>query len=1175
MKHLVSAVGLVLTIAVTASAQILSGSLSGAVTDPSGHVIVGASVILTSEVSDEERFTATNEVGDFIFTGLAPGSYMIRVEAKGFRALERKNSIVGAAARLAVGKLQLEVGALAESVTVSAQGQPVATTTTSQQAVLDSKQVLMISVRGRDPISLLRLIPAVQQGVDSDSFGGSYAVTAPKIAGGVRNTFYVDGVNAGDQGDGANFSGATNLDAIGEVNVQVGAYTAEYGLKSGAQINYITKRGGDRFHGAAYWYDRNEFFNANSWLGNHTNQRRPIYRYSTLGGNLGGPVPVKIPLLNPKGHQLFFFYSLDDTQTKEPQPINRWTLPSVLERQGDFSQSRATSGSLITVKDPSGINAPFPNNVIPSTRLSAASVAMMNILPTPNAQGAAGYNFITQEPSLDHPRRQHLYRFDLRPTNKDSFSIKHQTWYTKSAGIGVAAGASNWGLVPLHYDFTADIGNVAYTRIISPSILDEFSIGVFYSTENGPARDQAALDRILRSTYLALSGLRQFAPQNNPLGIIPWVNVGALPNASFYGTGVLAGETAGSNRTALIWYDGRYPLTGATTAFPITDNLTYVRGSHTFKAGVMREFERLAKARRGNFAGQFDFSNDSNDPGTTGYAFANMYIGHLQKYSEQLGRVGNNRYQTTWAFFVQDSWKVHRRLTVDIGLRIYKWNPPLNGGGEASAFTFERYDPTWGGHPPVLFKPVLTAQGRGAQNPLTGEILPASYIGLMAPGTGYGCNTAITPKAPCIFNGIVVQNDPTYVQGHGFNDPLPLQYDPRFGLAWDVFGDGKMAVRSSFGAFHDGTSGNLYEGGPAFQFQKDILYTDMNSYMTDSSATPPTSVTGNWRVGAKRPVTYEYTLAIQRDIGWHTVLDVAYFGSTTHHILQSWNFNALPAGVRFLPSSQDPTAPGKPLPDVFLRPITGFGDILVSGPATTSRYDSLQVQGNRRFVRGIELVGTFTYAGGTSNGWRQNNPLPSSAARSRNALVQQLVLNLSYVVDVPHGSRLIKVPASKWILDNWQLSGITTLANGVVSDVSLSTTDGFDFTGGGESCGVVQTGNAALPRSERTVDRWFNTSVFHRPSGRGDIGNNCNNAKFRLPGFNNHDASLFKNFPIKEGKVLQLRWEVYNLLNHTQSSSVDTTAQFNPAGVMTNSNFGKVTDARPERRMQFALRFSF
>src|SRR5205823_4252614 len=112
-------------------------------------------------------------------------------------------------------------------------------------------------------------------------------------------------------------------------------------------------------------------------------------------------------------------------------------------------------------------------------------------------------------------------------------------------------------------------------------------------------------------------------------------------------------------------------------------------------------------------------------------------------------------------------------------------------------------------------------------------------------------------------------------------------------------------------------------------------------------------------------------------------------------------------------------------------------------------------------------------------------------------------------------------------------------------------------------------------RSERTVDHWFNTSVFQRPSGRGDIGNNCNNAKFRLPGFNNFDWSLFKNFPIREAKTLQLRWELYNTFNHTQFSSVNTTAQFNPAGVMTNANFGQVTDARTERRMQLSLRFSF
>ncbi len=1103
---------------------------------------------------------------------MSPSAYTIRVEAKGFRAHERKNNVVLAAGRLAVGSLQLEVGSLAESVTVTAQGQEVATTTTSHQAVIDNKQVALISLRGRDPVSLLRILPGVQQGVDTDQFGGAFSVPVPEFQGRGGNTLYVDGVNGGDGGGGGNFSGATNIDAIAEVNVQMGAYTAEYGLKGGTQVNFITKRGGEQYHGTAYWYVRNEFFNANTWLGNHTSLpngvRRPVYRFSTQGGNIGGPVPVKIPVLNPKGNQMFFFYSLDDTQMKEPASIRQWTLPSMLERQGDFSQSAAKP------KDPLNNNAAFPGNVIPADRRNAASGAMMNLFPVPNAQGSAGYNFIIQEASLDHPRRQHLYRFDLRPTDKDSFSIKHQTWYTKSAGIEVAGRASTWGVLPARYDFTMDIANLSYTRIISPSMVNEFSMGVFYSTESGPPKDEAALKAIQRSTYPEINALKQYAPQNNPLGTIPWITVGSVPGASYEGRSAFDGNS----RSGLLWYDGRFPLTGADTAFPVSNNLTYMRGAHSFKFGAMREQERFGQGRSGTFPGQFGFDHNANDAGSTGYAYANMYIGHVFNYRESLGRVPNNRYQATWAFFAQDTWKVSRRLTLDLGLRFYKWTPPLNGGGEASAFTYDRYDPTWGGKPPVLFQPTSTAQGRRALNPLNQQILPANFIGLIVPGTGYTCGDPITPQNPCKINGIVTQNDPTYLGGKpGFFDPLPLQWDPRFGMAWDVFGDGKMAVRASVGVYHDATGGALTEGGPAFNFLKDIYFTDMNSYLTGTSATSVTSVAGPRKTGQKRPVTYNYTLGVQRELGWHTVLDVAYVGSKTYHNSRDWNFNALQAGVRFLPSSLDATNSNKPLPDQFLRPFVGFNDININMPATTSRYDSVQAQVNRRFVGGVELAGTFTYAGGTSNGWNQNNPLPSSAARSRSMNVQQLVFNLSYVIDIPGGSKLIKVPASKWVLDNWQFSGITTFANGGLSDIGTGsnlTSDNFDFSGGGESCGVIQTGDAKLVRGDRTDQRWFNTSVFQRPTGKGDLGNNCNNAKFRLPGFNNHDWSLFKNFPVREGKVLQLRWELYNTFNHTQYSTVDNNPKFNTAGVA-SSTFGKVTNARTERRMQLSLRFNF
>jgi len=1158
MRQLRLLVPLVLLLASDVSAQTTSGSMSGTVVDDTDQVVVAAEVVILNEDAGEERKGTTNEVGAFVFTALTPGPYTIRVERQGFKPLEVKGRVVLANNRLAVGTLRLQLGELTESVSVSARGETVATTVTSHQAVLDLKQVTNLSIRGRDPISLLKILPGVSLlANDQETFGGSFATPVPNIQGGRGQTIYVDGINGGDGGGGGNFSGATNLDAIAEVNVQMSAYTAEHGLKGGAQVNFITKRGGSEYHGTGYTYQRHQGLNATNFFNNRDGVPKPEYRYSTLGGNLGGPVP--------KTRNLFFFYSLDDTQLKNPQTLRRFMMPTERERRGDFSETRTTSGALITVRDPL-TSQPFPGNIIPTNRANAAGLALLNLLPMPNATGS-GYNFLTQEASIPHPRRQHLGRVDYRPTIKDSISFKYQTWFTRSVGWNVAGASARWGLVRQRYDFTADQAKIDYTRILGPNTVLEVATGAFYSTEDGAPEDDTALRGIQRSTYPALANLPQFAAIHNPLNLIPRVQWGTNLQSS-----------GNSDWNPNITYDGRWPIYGADTAVNGAINLTHTRGSHTFKTGVMREYERFGQARSGTFGGEFSFQNDTNNPNNTGFAFANAFLGQVTSYTESMGRVGDNRRQNTWAWFVQDTWKVNRKLTMDIGLRMYKWDHPLQGGGEASAFSFERFDPTWGGKPPVLFRPITTAQGRRALNPLTGEILPQTFVGQMVPGTGYTCGV-ITPKTPCQINGVVIQTDGSYIDGkRGFVETLPIQFDPRLGLAFAP--NQKTVIRVAGGAFHDGTGGSTFTGGSAYRFERVVRFTDLNSYLTGTSATTPINVSGTERENQKRPLTYRYTLGVQREIGWNVVLDLAYVGDTTHNISQDWNSNALPAGVRFRPESRDGTVnataanPGA-LPDVFLRPIVGFGDINISRPSGKSWYDSLQMQLTRRFTGGFELAGSYTWAKGFATGVNQNNPLPASVARTRSN-IQEHVVVASYMIDIPAGSRLVKWSPAKWVLDNWRISGISTFATGGFSNVTATYTDNFDFSGGGETCGnIVQTGDASLPSGDRTVVQWFDTRVFQRPTGRGDIGNNCYNAKVRLPGFNNHDVSLFKDFPVKGNQRLQFRWEIYNLFNHPQWNDVDTSAQFDATGRQTDVNFGKVISARNERRMQMSLRYSF
>lgn len=1134
--------------ACAAYAQTITGTISGTVVDSSGQVIPACAVALINERTGDSRNGATNEAGVFTFPAVQPGTYTVRIEHPGFQVFQKTGNVLTANERLSVGTLTLKIGSVTETVSVTSEGAAVQTDSSEHSALLTSNQLNMIAVRGRDIISMLRILPGVSYQGESESPGGGFGTGTPNIQG-TRNNWNsvtVDGLAGNDLGSPSVFSSTINLDAIGEVKVLLNNYRAEYGRNAGAFINMVTKSGTRDYHGSAYGYVRNEALNANDFFNNRNGLPKSLYRYNTVGFTFGGPIFIP-KLLSRSREKLFFFYSFEDSQTKIPQPLRQVTVPTTLERAGDFSQSLDLNGRLITIRDPL-TGGPFVGNLIPTGRIDPNGLAVLNIFPLPNALDRrltnGTYNYVFRE-SLNVPKWNHVFRIDYRPNEKDSFYARGMLWYADNQGYAVPAGSSNWGLVRQHYTFTDNGVVFDHTHVFSPTVVNEVSIGARHSIEKGPPLSPAELDRV-RRPQIGLN-IGQFFPEFNPLGVIPQASFGGVPNA------------------AAISYDGRFPLRGADTVINITDGLTVNRGRHTIKVGVDIDRARNYEGETGTFAGNFSFARDVNNPLDTNYAYSNALLGYFQSYTESSSRPRTEGRQTLLDWYVQDTWKATRKLTLDYGVRFAWYTQNKQNDFRAAAFSLERYDRT---QAPQFFRPSRNQGARVAVNPVTGEIGPDVLVGAFVPGTG-------NPS-----NGMVAATDTNYPAG--FMDRPPVLPEPRVGFSYDPFGDGKTAIRGGFGLFHNtrppGALLRSLTQNPPVQFNPRIFYGSLGTFLNSTGVLFPSNVVGLDRRN-KTPSVYNFSLGIQRDIGFATVVDVSYVGSLGRHLDQSRNINLIPYGARFLPANADPTNPSTPLPDNFFRPFPGLGDISYRENASSSSYHALQVAANRRFVRGLQLGVAYTwsktmdYTDADGGGVAVYRPL-RIWNYGKAGFDQTHVFVVNYAWELPRASARQPNPIVRYLFDDWQVSGITAFASGTPSGVGFGTTDVTDITGGGDGARIVVTGPVVLPRGDRSLQRWFDTSAFARPA-RGDVGNAPKDV-FRSPGINNWDVAFFKKIPLgSERWALQFRWEIYNVFNHTQFAGVDSTARFDPAGTQVNQRFGQVISTRSPRVMQGSMRLSF
>ncbi len=1155
-----------------------TGTISGTIIDNTGQVVPGATLTLINEATSDGRTMVSGSHGEFAFRAVEPGSYTVKVELTGFRTLQLKGNVLNASGTLDLGSVKLDIGTLTEVVSVVSEGSVIETKNSDYSGLLTATQISQIQSRGRDVLNLLRLVPGVHYEADIEAIGDSFGSTIPNI-GGMRkawNQVTVDGLNGNELSGTSRMNSSINLDAIAEVKVLLNTYKAEFGHSGGANIQVVSKSGSSNYTGSLYYYGKRDAWNATPWENNRSGLAKPKLHIDTPGFNFGGP--VKIPgLYDQKGDKkLFFFYSFEGPQVQRPGQVRLYRMPTALERQGDFSQTFDANGRLINVKDPfstaacnvtTGGPGCFPGNIIPANRLDANALALMKLMPLPNALGVSpNYNFTRQETSTN-PRFNNLIRVDARPSGRNAIWGAFRTFSSSQYGSEITAGPAKWGFFNGSYVSGDSSINGGWNHVMGSNGVNELSVGFRRATEGFGTKTDADLDHILKTTVGYT--LTQFNPALNQLDVIPTTTFGLAT------TGIDSPDFT---------YDSRLGSTAFDTLASVRDNLTLTRGTHTWKLGGHLEFMTNNEARGGTWMGQYQFNNNSSNPLNTNFAFSNMALGVYQQYTEtsRYGDTHNRQWWTEW--YGQDTWQVKPRLTVDYGLRFLMYSPYWRPDQQIANFDPATYNPA---NAPRLYQPALVNGTRVALDPATGQTLNAIYIGAYVPGTG---NQA---------NGMVLQTDSDVPRG--FRKVLAPQLEPRVGFSWDITGEGRTVLHSSAGQFHNarlggGSAGNLRN--PPYILNPIIFYNTMAT--TFIPGVVPANRPGNveaLETSYKTPSSFNWSIGLRRELGWGTSLDATYAGTVGRNMEMYYDLNAVQDGVRYVdlnPPAHDPgnTSPTAVLPPEFLRPYSGYQSIRVRGNSATSDYHALQLQVNRRYIHGVQFGGAYTLQ--RARGLADEDPGNLSIAynRPRDFFYSELAqsdrhsLVISYSWDISHDG--FSNAVLHHALDGWQLSGENAFVSGDWAPVILTTSDNFDFTGGDGGTGNDLGGGFRIVRPVMTSDPmahtgspltgWFDTSVFHRPAGRGDYGNAPRNA-VRKPGINNWNLALFKNFPFTGRRSFQYRLEAYNVLNSVQFQDVDRTARFDPSGAQINPNFGTAigiaNPTRPPRVLQMSVRFSF
>ena len=1146
------------------AAQTIAGSITGTLVDPTGAVVPNATVTALNQDQHTTAQTKTDAAGRFVFPIVLPGNYTITAEAAGFKKTERSNVVLNANTALALGNLQLELGSSTEMVRVEAQGLQIQTENSQRGDTIVGAQLENVQVNGQSPLTLLRLLPGVilptSQAESGQQFGSIYA-------NGSRSGMAHVTVNGGtneDTGANSGWMAPLSLDAVQEVNVLTSNYQAQYGRSGGAQIDLVTKSGTSAFHGSGFEYYRDKGMNANTWTNNRVGLPVGAYHYNDFGFTFGGPIYIP-GKFNRDKNKLFFFWGEEWQRQLVPSGQKQVRVPTASERSGDFSSSIDQNGQSVLIRDPLS-TAPFPGNLIPKDRFYAPGVALLNIFPAPNAAdpGHPGYNYVSQI-STSHPRREDLVRADYNINEK---------WRMYTSILRAADNESTpygiWGMtnIPL-YDISYSIPGYHYlynlVTTISPTAVNEITV------------DQAHDE--------------QFYSQFPGTGNWTRAKTGVqLP--TLYGPyqDLVAGFGFNGSRLANTPSGNFSPFYNANTTTEVMDNFSKTLLHHLVKSGFYYMHNWKVQPAGGNYSGTYNFGDNSSNPYDTNLGFSNAAIGVFNTFIQGSNYFNGYPIYNQVEFYIQDTWKVRPRLTLDYGLRFYYLQPAYNGETVTPNFFPQMYNRSKG---PLLIQSALVNGQRVGMNPVNGDSYPVVNIGAVVPGTGDPLNgLALLGR-----NGVskYITKSPGIVPA------------PRLGLAWDVTGRQNVVVRVGGGMFLDRLATDALNnptGNPPNVVAPTVYYGQVAALTQGTPLVNPVGLSA-WSYTGSVPTVYNYSVGVQSKLPWSTVLDVSYVGSISNHLAQNVNINHVPFGAEFLPANQDPTlvatrpnalAGSNTLQSQFLRPYFGYGAITMADFGGNANYNSLQVSLNRRYASGALVGIAYTFSKcldlvdnqGTIR-WDQYNHMALYGPCGFNPS-QNLSINYVYPIPkIPSGSALDN-PVGRAVLNHWQISGFTTFARGTPFSPSfgVSGVSNDNFTGTPDwGPQLVCVGNPTAGTSASPYNR-LNPSAFALPS-LGSIGLGCSRNNLWGPGINNWDMSLQKNVPITEHAQLRLRLEAFNVFNHTQFNGYNSRLNFsgltNPAptnlpldssGKLANiGGFGSVSGVRDPRILQAVIKFVF